>query len=139
MWSWPERSQDAARMRNAECECGCQGVMGAREENAKCRIQIEAKGAPQKSETENGDFTFLNIEPRVAQKLGQIAECEWAECVTHTELCTTPPPRRLKLWSGHGGGLVPWTKQHTMTPWESGDDQGTVGKLSSRRSKLRRF
>ena len=48
--------------------------MGAREENAKCRIQSEAKGAPQKSETENADFTFLNIEPRGAQKLGQTAE-----------------------------------------------------------------
>ena len=44
MRSRPERSQDAARMQNAECECGCQGVMGAREENAKCRIQGEARG-----------------------------------------------------------------------------------------------
>eukprot|EP00966_Prymnesium_polylepis_P086881 2010814-Prymnesium_polylepis.1 len=56
MWSRPERSEDATRMQNAECECGCQGVqnaececgcqgvMGAREENAACRIQSEAKG-----------------------------------------------------------------------------------------------
>eukprot|EP00966_Prymnesium_polylepis_P133634 3088884-Prymnesium_polylepis.1 len=47
--------------------CGCQGVMGAREGNAKCRIQSEAKArgsgsAPQKSETENADLTFLNID-----------------------------------------------------------------------------
>ena len=46
-------------------------------QNAEFKVKPGGSGsAPQKSETENADFTFLNIVPRGAQKLGQTAECE---------------------------------------------------------------
>eukprot|EP00966_Prymnesium_polylepis_P165900 3834774-Prymnesium_polylepis.1 len=47
-----EISRDAARMQNAECECGCQGVMGATEriiQNAEFKVKPRGSGsAPQK-------------------------------------------------------------------------------------------
>ncbi len=44
-------------------------------QNAEFKVKPGGSGsAPQKSETENADFTFLNIVPRGAQKLGQTAE-----------------------------------------------------------------